>query len=97
MLRCHSERSEESVGPRSTGFFRFFVQQNLPGAFVEGNAELRMTESPKILRDTIFPSFHTPKTNIRTGLQWQMMRPARCSGMIRIICPGTTTGDPIFS
>lgn len=28
--------------------FRFFVQQNLPGAIVEGNAELTMIKSPSI-------------------------------------------------
>jgi hypothetical protein len=40
MLLCHSERSEESVVPRSIGCLQILRSAK--------NAELRMTESPSI-------------------------------------------------
>jgi hypothetical protein len=46
MLLCHSERSEESVVPRSIGCLQILRSAK--------NAELRMTESPSIFEGIRF-------------------------------------------
>jgi hypothetical protein len=57
MLLCHSERSEESVVPRSIGCLQILRSAK--------NAELRMTESPSIIEGILLTIkiYHLP-TNI---------------------------------
>jgi hypothetical protein len=52
MLCCHSERSEESIVRCSLRFFQILHSAKLAPNFVEGNAELKMTESPSIFERT---------------------------------------------